>query len=79
MHHAIFTKNLPFEKRGHGGWNTSFLECLSFPLTGTVLEKKFDYEGGRLKWFFNVLNFFRVLGSTLPLTMSPTSKYGATC
>ena len=32
----------------HKGWKTSFLECLSFPLT-TVPEKRFEYDGGGLK------------------------------
>ena len=65
----------------HKGWKTSFLECLFFPLI-TVLEKKFEYDGGGLKWFLGYLIFswdWRVLGSTLPLTMSPTSKYSTTC
>ena len=65
----------------HKGWQTSFLEYLSFLLT-TVLKKKFEYDGGGLKWFLGYLIFswdWRVLVSTLPLTMSPTSKYSTTC
>ena len=60
----------------HEGWNTSFLICLSLPLT-TVLEKEPAYEGGGVKWFLRYLIFswdWRVLGTTLPLRISPTSK-----
>ena len=71
---GLYTSHVYFSY--HEGWNTCFLVCLSFPLT-TVLEKKPVYEGGGVKWFLRYLNFswdWGVLGSTLPLTMSPTSK-----
>ena len=71
---GLYTSHVYFSN--HEGWNTSFVVRLSFPLT-TVLEKKPVYEGGGVKWFLRYLSFswdWGVLGSTLSLTMSPTSS-----
>lgn len=51
---GLYTSHLYFSN--HEGWNTSFLVCLSLPLT-TVLEEKSVYEGGRVKWFLWYLIF----------------------